>query len=64
MELDLTDEETAAFRCNRQGPLPAFAAHQNAERDSRQDPPGAAEGVSSPEGAGADTRTPAAAEAL
>jgi hypothetical protein len=42
----------------------AFAAHKNAERHSRQDPPGAAKGVSSPEGAGAETRTPAADKKL
>jgi hypothetical protein len=53
---------TPAFRCNRQGPPPAYAARQNAERHFRQNPPGAAEGVSNPEGARAETRTPAAAQ--
>jgi hypothetical protein len=43
MKLDLTDEEidalrSAAPRHNRRRPLPVFAAGQNVEWHSRQDP--------------------------
>ena len=46
---------SAAPRQNRGRSLSAFAASPNLERHSRQDPPEAAEGVSSPEAAGAET---------
>jgi hypothetical protein len=55
---------SAAPRHNRGRSLSAFAAGPNVERDSRQDPLGAAEGVSNPEGAGAETRFTAAPEKL
>jgi hypothetical protein len=65
---DLTDEETDALARLLRDRIDAqhypLAAGPNVERHSRQDPPEAAEGVSSPEGAGIETRTAAAPETL